>query len=327
MKKKIIIVGLLVLVISMISINFVNGNKNQEMGQMNIIPSGTIIGWRTYDLTSYDSTNVINWGFSGAEFPLSVYLLDEENYNLWSNYEPAHGVVISSGRTQASGSFQCPFKIGSSYYLVFFNADHWFVDYTNMYVFFGTIKAEFNSVVFNVIDSDDDGFDDSIEIEVNASFDVDCYAEGYISVDAFLRELSTGKIIDTDSNSKYIENSGTIILLLWKQIGESGNYKVELEISSFVRQILDETFNQEEIFELHKIGKLRSIIFKACLYGGLSLLIVTISLISFLVVRKRRRQPVTQTDLTQLTQKICPNCKNEIAETGHGFCEHCGEAL
>lgn len=292
--------------------------------------AGSIGGYSyiSYNLGSYDATNVISWGFTGASNSLDVWLFDEENFDLFDDGLAATGSLLSTGYIQTSGKFQCPFSIYSDYYLVIYNPHFLSVSYTNVYATVADIEAVFGNIYYRTIDSDDDRFDDSIEIEVGVGFDVYCYVEGYITVKSFLRELSTDKIIDTDEMSEYIENSGTFTLLLEKQSGESGDYRVELEIYSFAQWDSDDTLKPAKIYELHKTGKLLNIIFRGCLFGGLSLLVVAISIILIVVIRRRRSQPITQTCFTQpIQQHLCPNCKKEIVETGHKFCEHCGAAL
>lgn len=326
MKKKIMIFSLLVLVISISSTSFVNGNENQGIEQHLIQnDSGIIYGLsHVYYKLSYRSMEYgISWSFSGVSDSIDVWLFEEwEYYDFAAGRECVgyHLCDANDNYISKSGKLQIPDYF--TYYLVYYNPHVLRIHYSDISCSAHSIYAQFDSVTYKAIDDDNDGFDDKLKVSVTVSFDTSYWTEGYVKIYAYLYN-EEGKVIDTRNDGEYIENSESFVLILQNHYGKD-LYTAKTELYSFAREETDDSSKSSISYKLYNEGHLTRIL----MWSGIGCVgVIIILVITLLVVIPKRRKKRSIIQEEPIQQNLCPNCKKEIAETGHKFCEHCGEAL
>jgi len=316
-----------------------NGKEeNSQREELILHSSGDIPGWGWiyYELLDYDPKYGLSWSFSGVSNSIDVWLFEETEYNKFALGQACEGYHLCDADDDwfsDSGKLQFPESWDNDWYLVFYNPHILFVHYNDIYCATMEIHLQIDSVTFTPIDNDKDGFDDRLRATIDVSFNTNYWTEGGIIVDGYLYD-EEGKIVDERGGYQYIENDETISFDF--QIRGTGTYTAKIKAYFFYPSSLDDdavsddTFDSTESYKLHNEGRL----IRLLIFGGIGaasiIVILIITILVIVSVKRKKRKIIQQTEVddSQPTSKnICPNCKNEIEETGHKFCEHCGETL
>jgi len=332
MKKEIVLLFSLILVINLlVTIVSIKSEENQEIKQLIQNESGIIYGlsYRYVGLSEYDMKYGIHWSFSGVSDAIDVWLFDSYNFDRFGDGLSATGYHLcdaASNYISKSGDLQIPDML-SNWFLVFYNPHLLRISYNDLSCSVMEIHAKFDSVKYSEIDSDNDGFNDRLKANFKVSFDTTYWTEGAITVHGYLYN-EEGKEVDMRNiQYEYIENSESFEITF--QIhGTKGIYRAEITLFSFDRSEADDTDESSTSYKLYREGQLIRVLIWSCVGGGGAIVILIITILAVVSTKRKKRNQFQQTeDLQSLPKNLCPNCKNEIAETGHKFCEHCGAAL
>lgn len=331
MKKNLLILSFLVLTITMANFSLIDcdSNKEQEIIKITQSDSGYIplLGYIYFELGSYDMSYGISWSFSGASDSIDVWLFDEYNFDRFQDDLSATGYHLCSDDVwyiSKSGKFQIPSNY--NWYLVFCNNHFFRINYDDISCLAHEIHAKFGTVTYKPIDNDSDGFNDMLKVTCEVYFDTTYWTEGHVRIRAILYDENDNYVDDRSISLEYIENSDSFEILFIRHNGK-GTYYAKLELFSFGRTTEDD-ISESSQYELFHKGHLTMLLIKSFSIGGGIFLVLIISLVCVIVrLKRKRKQQAEIEDLGPIQQNLCPNCKNIIAETGHKFCEHCGEAI